>query len=162
MRAVSQDAPILRPAARVLLIDDQNRLLLLCAKFSEGEVWIMPGGTLEPGETIEQAAARQLWEETGVQSAELGPCVWTRVHEFEWGGTRYEQHERFFVVRVTSPTITLDNSSVEELQLLSEWRWWTAEEIAQSDAMFAPRKLAKILPAILAGDFPGEPIAVDS
>ena len=118
MRAVSQDAPILRPAARVLLIDDQNRLLLLCARFSEGEVWIMPGGTLEPGETIEQAAARQLWEETGVQSAELGPCVWTRVHQFEWGGTRYEQHERFFVVRVTSPTITLDNSSVEELQLL--------------------------------------------
>ena len=77
------DAPILRPAARVLLIDAQDRVLLLRANVGEGDVWITPGGALEPGESAEQAALRELREETGVAGAELSPCVWTRVHRFE-------------------------------------------------------------------------------
>jgi hypothetical protein len=50
------------------------------------------------------------------------------------------------VARTANPTITLDGSGAEELLFLSEWRWWAAAEIAQSDAVFAPRTLAKILP----------------
>jgi len=48
----------------------------------------------------------------------------------------------------------------EELQFLTEWRWWTADEIAQSDAVCAPRTLAKILPAILDSQYPEQPIAL--
>src|SRR5947209_17385598 len=116
MPPVTDNAPILRPAGRVLL---------LRAKLGEGEVWITPGGTFEPGETAEQAASRQLWEETGVENAELSPCVWTRTHQFAGGGRRYEQQERFFVARAAKSPVTLDNCSAEELQLLSGWRWWT-------------------------------------
>jgi len=105
---------------------------------------------------------RELREENGIGSAELGPCVWTRVHRFEWGAQRYEQQEQFFVARVDAPDICLDGGGPEELQFLSEWRWWTADEIAQSDAVFAPRRLAKILPAILACEYSDEPIALDS
>jgi ADP-ribose pyrophosphatase YjhB (NUDIX family) len=104
---VPNDAPILRPAARVLVIDEQDRLLLLLANVADG-VWITPGDALEPGETAEQAALRELREETGIDSAELSPCVWTRVHHFVWGGQRYEQQERFFVARMEAPTITFD------------------------------------------------------
>jgi hypothetical protein len=42
-----------------------------------------------------------------------------------------------------------------------ENRWWTADEIEASHAVFAPRTLAKILPAILACQYPDEPIALD-
>ena len=45
----ADEAPILRPAARMLLIDDQDRVLLLRANVGEGDVWITPGGALEPG-----------------------------------------------------------------------------------------------------------------
>lgn len=65
------------------------------------------------------------------------------------------------MARAENPTITLDGCGAEELALLSEWRWWTADEIAKSDAVFAPRTLAKILPAILASEYPDEPIALD-
>lgn len=153
--------PILRPAARVLLVDEQDRILLLRANVGQGDVWITPGGALEPGETAEDAARRELREETGIDSAELSPCVWTRVHRFEWGGQRYEQQERFFVARAESPIITLDGCGDAELEFLLEWRWWTADEIAASDAVFAPRTLAKILPAILACEYPAEPIALN-
>jgi 8-oxo-dGTP pyrophosphatase MutT (NUDIX family) len=155
------DAPILRPAARVLLIDELDRVLLLRANVGSGDVWITPGGALEPSETAEQAALRELREETSIESAELSPCVWTRVHRFKWGGRRYEQQERFFVARTENPTITLDGCGAEELAFLSEWRWWTAAEIEPSDSVFAPRTLAKILPAILACEYPDEPIMVD-
>src|SRR5437879_2978241 len=121
-------APILRLAARVLLIDGQERILLLRANVGEGDVWITPGGALEPGETPEDAARRELREETGIESAELSPS-WTRVHRFEWGDNPYEQRERFFVARTSNPAVTLDGCGVEELAFLSEWRWWTAAEI---------------------------------
>jgi ADP-ribose pyrophosphatase YjhB (NUDIX family) len=52
---VIDDAPILRPAARVLLIDEEDHVLLLRANVGEGDVWITPGGAPEPGETAEQA-----------------------------------------------------------------------------------------------------------
>jgi hypothetical protein len=62
------------------------------------------------------------------------------------------------VARATNLTITLDGCGAEELALLSEWRWWTAAEIEGSNAVFAPRTLAKILPAILACEYPDEPL----
>jgi 8-oxo-dGTP pyrophosphatase MutT (NUDIX family) len=136
-------------------------VLLLRANVGEGEVWITPGGALEPGETAEQAALRELREETGIENAQLSPCVWTRKHCFEWGGSRYEQREQFFVARTENPKITLDGCGATELLFLSGWRWWTVEEIAASDAVFAPRNLAKILPAIPACEYPEEPIDAD-
>ena len=156
---MSGGALIRRPAAPVLLIDHPN-LLLFRATVGVSNVWITPRGALEPGETAEQAALRELREETGIESAELSPCVWTRVHRFEWGGKRHEQREQFFVARVEAPDICLDGCGPEELQFLTEWRWWTADEIAQSDAVCAPRTLAKILPAILDSQYPEQPIAL--
>ncbi|MGC5325390.1 NUDIX domain-containing protein [Brevibacillus sp. SYSU BS000544] len=50
--------------AGAIIRDAEGRVLL--QKRSDDGKWGFPGGALEPGETIEQAMLREVWEETGL------------------------------------------------------------------------------------------------
>ena len=84
-----------RRAARVLVIDEDARLLLLSAREpAEGRVfWLAPGGGAEDGESFARTAVRGLHEETGLTAA-LGPWVWERRHVHAWGGRRPMPRDR--------------------------------------------------------------------
>jgi 8-oxo-dGTP pyrophosphatase MutT (NUDIX family) len=121
-------------------------------------LWITPGGGVHPGESHEDAARRELWEETGIE-AEPGPCVWLRRHVFHFRETTWiDEIERFYVVRVDAAEITTEHFEAHEHAFMPEHRWWDAEVIARSDDWFAPRRLAEFLPAIIAGDYPDPPL----
>lgn len=77
----------IRPTVRLLVIDPQQRILLF--KIEDNVpldpahpdmtvYWVTPGGGVDPGETFEQAGLRELWEETGIRAAALGPWVGQR------------------------------------------------------------------------------------
>jgi 8-oxo-dGTP pyrophosphatase MutT (NUDIX family) len=51
------------PSVSVALRDDAHVLL---ARHSEGDVWLLPGGAIEPAEMPSDAAVREMWEETGL------------------------------------------------------------------------------------------------
>jgi 8-oxo-dGTP pyrophosphatase MutT (NUDIX family) len=83
---VQEDIKI-RPSARVVLLDDADRLLMLRIHDPSAtrgpnpitaDFWLLVGGGVQPGETYEQAAYREVIEETGMQDVSIGRCVWTQ------------------------------------------------------------------------------------
>lgn len=61
--------PLILVGATVLVLDRQNRLLMI--RRSDTGDWGVPGGIMEPGETIEETARRELCEETNLAAGEL-------------------------------------------------------------------------------------------
>jgi 8-oxo-dGTP pyrophosphatase MutT (NUDIX family) len=155
----SSGESIVRRAARVLLIDSDERILLFHAIGADVPwLWTTPGGGLEPGESYARAARRELWEETGLH-AEVGRAVWTRRHRYSWDGVLREARQRFFVVRCSPFEPDCSRWTAEESAEMDEHRWWTLGEIgAATDELFVPRRLAALLPPILRGEEPPTPI----
>jgi 8-oxo-dGTP pyrophosphatase MutT (NUDIX family) len=154
--------PILRTAARVLLIEGTGRVLLF--RYPEpgtGEaVWVTPGGGLGPGETHEDAALRELREETGLADVTLGPEIWLREHVFPWGDRMWRQQERFFLLRVDAWTLPSDLEVTHRLDGIDGYRWWTVEELEEATETIAPRRLGSLLRSLLDHGPPKEPVDV--
>jgi 8-oxo-dGTP pyrophosphatase MutT (NUDIX family) len=62
-------APILMVGATVFALDEQDRLLMLMR--TDNKMWGVPGGGIELGEKVEDAARRETREETGMEIGEM-------------------------------------------------------------------------------------------
>jgi 8-oxo-dGTP pyrophosphatase MutT (NUDIX family) len=152
----------LRRAARAVVLDDDARILLVRFDFGDRVVWATPGGGIDEGESDEDALRRELVEEAGLDDFELGPLVWTRTHHVPLAGGRWDgQTERYYLVRtppfVPAPRLTWDELRAEGM---TDIRWWTREEMAATDALFAPRRLPLLVRALVLDGAPAEPLDV--
>jgi 8-oxo-dGTP pyrophosphatase MutT (NUDIX family) len=136
-----------REAARLLLLDDGNRVLLVQFENGRGvRWWAAPGGGVESGETIEQALAREAKEELGL--ADVGAAQFTFEREviFEnLQGATIRQHEHFFVDRCRSHEVPAEQLVHLRNEGVVAVRWWTADELRDTDELVFPEGLVELL-----------------
>lgn len=158
---MSETEPTLRPTARVLLIDDLDRVLLFRGESdADGSgFWFPVGGGVEPGETTQQAAVREVLEETGL-SIDLGPEVWTRRHVVAWAGTTFDVRERWFLTNVDAFDIDTSGFTPDEHRMVTRHAWWSLDELDAATERLVPADLAARLRELLRVGPPPHPVPV--
>ncbi|MEX0170233.1 NUDIX hydrolase [Streptomyces sp. LMG1-1-1.1] len=154
-----------RRVARVVLLDPDDRILLMHGYEPDDPAdtwWFTPGGGLEGQETREQAALRELAEETGITDVELGPVLWKRYCSFPFDGRRWDQDEWYYLARTRGTVPVPGPQALTELETrsLAGLRWWTSAELSAARETVYPTRLAELLHKLLDEGPPSAPVVL--
>lgn len=142
-----------RETARVMLVDEQNRIFLLKTHF-DPEVglpprWLTPGGGIDQGETTLQTAVRELLEETGlsIDPSVLGEPVLVASGRWDWadGESYHTYKDTIYEYSVQNFEPDTSGFTQDEHRDILEYRWWTIEELLASEEALAPHDLREWL-----------------
>lgn len=162
----------IRNSIKILLLNDKKEILLMCAddpktttldgKYN-GKFWFAVGGQIENGESMQEAAIREIYEETGLgkEEIELGPIVWFGEFDLSLNGILTHMKQTFMVVKTNNKNVVLTNLDEWEKKKVKRLKWFSLEEIIHSDEVIYPVVLPQYLPSILKGKYPKKPIEID-
>jgi 8-oxo-dGTP diphosphatase len=98
---------------RATVICERDRQVLLVRK--PASKWALPGGKVELGEAVDEAAARELQEETGLNAKQL-----LYMFEFETDRTHHHVFEAFILhAEEATPQNEIEECSWHSLNILS-------------------------------------------
>ena len=108
--------------------------------------WVTPGGGVDEGETNEQAAIREVAEETGYALTAddlLGPIAKRHVVH-GYSDQVIEQDEVFYLAMVSAFDVDTSAHTVEEQTTLLQYRWWSHDDLRNTDEWIWPHELVEL------------------
>lgn len=120
LRKIVGHRPLLQVGASVIVEDEDNRILLQLRR--DNYCWGYPGGSVELDEEVENAAKRELFEETGLIAHDLelfGVFSGKDLHYIYPNGDEVSNIDIVFLCKHYSGTLTPQKDEVDDLQFFS-------------------------------------------
>lgn len=120
--------------ARVIIFDNEKRILLVSQEHEGRIIWMVPGGGVEEGENSKEAAVREIKEETGLE-VEVDKLIW---HVEEVSKERGQRFVNFFTANIIGGKLELgeDPEFSEDEQVMRELRFFSREEIQKLENVY--------------------------
>ena len=164
---VDKSALPYRPCVGIMLVNRHNQAWIGRRIDAEGDAegrglwWQMPQGGVDPGEDLEAAALRELYEETSVRSAEVVARTedWVTYDLPEdligiaWKGRYRGQKQHWFLARFTGEDAEIDVLSPGNGRFSAEfdaWRWAGLDEVVDLIVPFKRPVYEIVVPAFAA------------
>ncbi|NRA88112.1 MAG: NUDIX domain-containing protein [Rhizobiales bacterium] len=165
-----------RKAVRLILLNENNEILL--SKYEGVNIykpgqkpldafWETVGGGMDEGETHEQTAMRECYEEAGLtqDDIEIGQMVWQGHSEIVYKNEHIKSHHTFMIARtkrkIDAKSIVSTGLTEDEAGYLKGFKWWSMEELQETQEHIIPPILKSELPKILNGNLPNPPLTLD-
>lgn len=149
-----------RQAVKLVLLDEDDRLLLIHSRNPRTgiECWYPVGGGIESAESLQAAAEREAYEETGLCDLPASTPVWRRDHTYEYDDQRYDVHEEWLLYRVKHFDPRPAALTEYEARTVAGFRWWSPDELLHTTATVFPPQLGRLLIDLLTHGIPSIPV----
>ena len=163
-----------RNSVKLILLNENNELLLMSTDDKgiqgkegnyNGRFWQMVGGKIEEGETLKEAAYRELYEETSLkkEQVDVQEPVWYGEVDLMIHGKLTRVKQSFVPARTSSTNVSLENLTEEEKPVCNRLEWFSLDKIRNCPDIIYPTLLtdSRYLPSILQGNIPKKIILID-
>lgn len=157
-----------RPTSRILVLDPRDRILMFFGEVGyslepdrlpdAAGFWMLPGGGVDPGESHEVAAVRELREETGMVAPGPMPCIARRDYTYFWKGRTIRTLERIYLFRSETETIDTSGWQAGDASWIRDLGWWTHDRLAATGDIVRPPGLVQLAGDVLADRIPATPV----
>jgi putative (di)nucleoside polyphosphate hydrolase len=126
-----------RPCVGIVLLNDQDQVFVGRRLDARQRAWQMPQGGIDPGETVQEAAKRELFEEVGLKTAEIVYILPT-VYRYDlpadlrarlpWGDRYVGQEQTWVIARHTGADSDINLRAHTPAEFCA-WRWCTLNDL---------------------------------
>jgi ADP-ribose pyrophosphatase len=126
-----------RVAVGAIVFKDKQVLLVRRGKPPARDLWAIPGGSVEIGETLQRAAEREIFEETGITIQALEPVfTFDYIERDEFGCARFH----YVIVDLTADYVRGEPRAGDDA---ADARWVSSQEMATLKISSKTRQLLK-------------------